>query len=107
MSALTDLRSHALAMAGTSTTPAKEAAELLQLADFMGALDTMFEVAPRDWWQFVPCATCNARRRENCQMWNGNARVRHVGRYRSGLVLHGTLWLLRQYPQDVVGEVGD
>lgn len=62
---------------------------------------------PINWWQFVPCATCNVTRQERCQSggvgWSGPARTPHASRVRSGLVLHGTLWLLREYPEDVLG----
>lgn len=73
-------------------------------ADLTGALKVMFDVAPRDWWQYVPCGVCNARRQQLCRAHDGRRVRPHVARVRAGLLLHGTLWLLREHPQDVVGE---
>lgn len=70
----------------------------------MSTIDELFDVAPRDWWQFVPCGYCNARRQESCQGFDGPARAPHVGRVRVAQVLHGTLWLLTNgFEADVLG----
>lgn len=61
-------------------------------------LAAMFTEAPRDWWQYVPCGVCWAKRQEPC-----STRRTHVSRYRAGLLLHGTLWLLAEFPADVLG----
>lgn len=75
------------------------------------ALAQMFDVAPRDWWRFVPCSTCNASRLQRCQMGGmsfGLARQPHAARVASARVLHGTLWLLANgFKDDVLGEMED
>ena len=69
------------------------------------ALAQMFDTIPRDWWPFVGCATCNARRQEPCMATDGPARGPHAARRRSAQTLHGTLWLLANgYASDVLGE---
>lgn len=68
-------------------------------------LTRMFNVAPRDWWRFVRCEFCNALRRESCGTWDEPRRTPHVNRYRTGLMLHGTLWLLANgFESDVLGD---
>ena len=70
----------------------------------MNGIDQLFDVVPRDWWQFVPCGYCNARRQEPCQRFDGPARAPHARRVRVARVLHGTLWLLRNgFVEDVLG----
>ena len=69
------------------------------------AVDAMFEHIPNDWWQFVPCATCNAPRQQPCMAWDMAARKPHAARVRAGQSLHGTLWLLDNgYAADVLGD---
>jgi hypothetical protein len=71
------------------------------------AIARMFDEPPINWWRFVPCRTCNAGRQESCKKggdaWPEPARRPHASRIRSAGVLHGTLWLLREYPEDVLG----
>jgi hypothetical protein len=68
-------------------------------------IETMFETPANGWWRFVPCGTCNATRGNRCQASNGPARGPHARRRRTGIVLHGTLWLLANgYESDVLGE---
>lgn len=65
----------------------------------------LFAVAGRDWWRYVPCPTCWALRQEQCRTLN-ECRPRaspHAARYRAGLTLHATLWLLAHHPEDVLG----
>ena len=76
--------------------------------DFETALAAMDSQPPKDWWRFVPCGTCNARRGEVCRMggwsWPKPAWRPHAARYRAGLELHGVLWLLRNgHALDVIG----
>ncbi len=68
------------------------------------AIARMFDEIPNDWWKFVPCGYCNARRQEPCQQVDSPARAPHISRIRVGQVLHGTLWLLCEFPTDVLGE---
>ena len=77
-----------------------------------GALDVMFEVAPMDWWRFVPCEVCRADRGEACMMggasWPMPARQPHAPRRRAAWFLHATLWLIREgYADDMIGNSGD
>ena len=74
-------------------------------------LATMLDVAPRDWWRFVPCRTCRARRQEGCRQggwsWPTPAHQPHAARVEVGLTLHATIWLLANHPGDVLGESAD
>ena len=67
------------------------------------AIARMFDEPPCNWWKFVPCGKCNASRQEHCQMFDGPRRTPHISRIRVAGVLHGTLWLLREFPEDVLG----
>jgi hypothetical protein len=66
------------------------------------AIARMFDEAPCEWWRFVPCGVCNATRQHECQTVDGLRKRPHVSRRRSGLLLHGTLWLLANFPSDVL-----
>lgn len=67
-------------------------------------LTALFDEAPRDWWRFVPCKECNANRQRSCRDVHFNRKKSpHVVRYRLGLALHATLWLLANFPDDVLG----
>jgi len=75
-------------------------------------LATMLDVAPCDWWRFVGCGYCMARASQPCvqcgPMTDGLPAPRpHARRYRLGLALHGTVWLLANHPGDVLGESAD
>lgn len=76
------------------------------MSDLEEHLAAMFWYAPNNWWRFVPCRTCNARRQEPCQAPGGLAPSPHVWRVRSGQMLHATLWLLANHPEDVLGKEG-
>lgn len=104
MSALTEARDHALNQAATSSTGATDAAEWLGIANTLGAFERMNGEAPKDWWRFVGCSYCNARRQEACQAMDGPAVHVHVLRARAAQSLHGVLWLLANHPEDVLGE---
>lgn len=70
----------------------------------------MFDVAPKDWWRFMPCEVCNCYRGEECKKgggaWPEPLGRPHARRYRAGLDLHGCLWLIRMgYADDVLGPV--
>ena len=71
------------------------------------AIAQMFDTAPMDWWRFVGCSTCNARRQEPCQMGGmsfGLARRPHAARIAAARALHGTFWLLANgFVSDVLG----
>jgi hypothetical protein len=73
-----------------------------------GHVAAMMDVPPKDWWQFVGCEVCNSPRREPCRKgggaWPEKLGRPHAARYRAGLDMHGTLWLLQRFPQDVLGD---
>ena len=74
-------------------------------------LATMLDVAPRDWWRFVGCGYCMARRGEGCVQgydgWPNPAREPHAVRRRAAQTLRATIWLLANHPGDVLGESAD
>lgn len=104
MSALTEARDHALNQAAASSTGATDAAEWLGIANTLGAFDRMNDEAPKDWWPYVGCSYCNAWRQEPCQAMDGPSRGPHAARRAAARVLHGTLWLLANHPEDVLGK---
>ena len=81
-----------------------------QVSEAQGAaqtlLDTLHEV-PREWWQYVGCGYCRAKRQEPCVQaginWPGPARQPHSQREQDGFLLHHTLWMLVNFPGDVLG----
>ena len=77
---------------------------MTEFETFAASVAQLFDTAPRDWWAFVSCGYCNSRRQEPCQQTEGPARAPHVHRVRVAQVLHGTLWLLREFPADVLGD---
>lgn len=70
-----------------------------QPGPLLDALTRMNNVAPMNWWRFMPCATCYASRGVDCA-----AHRPHSARVRAGTKLHATLWLLTNgYADDVLG----
>ena len=59
-----------------------------------------------DWWRFVPCSTCNNTHRGDPCRWGGSRwgeeRPPHAARRRAAWLVLGTLWLLRNYPEDLL-----
>ena len=102
----------------TCRTPWRDAVALSRRVEQLEAtttlathLATMLDVAPCDWWRFVGCGYCMARRGEGCVQgydgWPNPAREPHAGRQRKARQLHATIWLLANHPGDVLGESAD